>query len=340
MTGTELLRALGDVDERYIAEYDSFRPKRRFGRLAAAAASVVFVLAAGLFTMWLNAPANTGYSEQILKTTILPIDGWLAEYQILDDYDITNYEKLTVFSKPRELLAARSDASYYRLKDDTGIYRLIRVNNDGSEELLQFRRFSINLPENMTRSVWYELGLLTDEDLNGLYYGKTHNFGYVLESIHEVTSADGIKSVRFADAGVDNTRVGEKIKIKEVTLRDEASLERFYEILASLTRTDDSYRGGRVFTSDEAYLSGEVPLSEQTEREVIITLKSGVSLSFVFQPTENRLFENYTIMYDPIPPEDTAWLIEAAGIDMEWRDWGTNEQPTGSETTSLPKTGS
>ena len=320
---TKLLLAMGEIHERYIDEYENYRPERRsftkYSGACIAAMLAVFILVGG-FAMWLRLPA--GVSEaQIQRMTYLVIDGWIAEYQVLDDADMTNYEALTL--RRGALYTERNGAAYYFLHGRDTLYRLVMVDEAGEERLVEFRnlRDRLSAEQDMTKTMWYDWGFLTDEDIPTLRREETYTFGYMLETICGVTSADDIKQVRFEKTETGSFDWERRVKVHTVTLRDEAALTWLYGILAGMVRAPwDAEQADAVGIRDAAYLAGEMPLALQTERRVTITLKDGTELALSYLPAAMQ-FDGWETINEP----DNAWLIRTAEIDMAWRDWGTME---------------
>jgi len=68
------------------------------------------------------------------------------------------------------------------------------VDEAGEERLVEFRnlRDRLSAEQDMTKTMWYDWGFLTDEDIPTLRREETYTFGYMLETICGVTSADDI----------------------------------------------------------------------------------------------------------------------------------------------------
>ena len=49
------------------------------------------------------------------------------------------------------------------------------------------------------------------------------------------------------------------------------------------------------------------------------------------------IYQDFSVLYEPLKEEDNRRLTEMAGIDLAWRDWGRNPKIEGAETASPPK---
>ena len=169
--------------------------------------------------------------------------------------------------------------------------------------------------------MWYDWGFLTDADIPLLRRDETYTFGYVLEKICGVTSAEDIVRVRFEKTETGSFDWERRVKVRAVTLRDSDTLARMYTILAGMVRAPmDAKPADAVGIRDAAYLAGKQPLALQTERKVIVTLRDGTELTLAYLPASAQ-FDGW----EALTEADNAWLIAAAEIDMAWRDWGTME---------------
>ena len=277
MKSMELLKAVGEIDGRWIDEYENYKPvRRRFSKFAGIAAMLALVLLVGGFGIWLKLPVGIS-DAQILRVTYLLIDGWIAEYQVLGKSDITNLEALTL--SRGELYTERNGASYYYLLGEDNIYRLLMVDETGKEQLVHFRNFRTHLPStlDLTKTMWYDWGFLSDEEIPLLHRDEACTFGYILKTICGVTSAEDIRSVRFEKTPVGSFSWEWNVKVRPVTLRGEEELSWIYGILSQMeTLPPDAEPADSVGIRDSAYLSGEKPLALQTERTVILTLENGI----------------------------------------------------------------
>ena len=78
-----------------------------------------------------------------------------------------------------------------------------------------------------------------------------------------------------------------------------------------------------------------MPLSAQTERKITIKLTDGDDVKIHFNPIGNCVMMNGT-KYGSISEEDRDWLVDIAGIHMEYHFYGVMEEAEG-ETTSPPE---
>lgn len=236
-----------------------------------------------------------------------------------------------------------SRGSIYQMKDTDNLQYLIKDCGNGEYELLQFRSFFVDLAEIDDRYYaseimreQYTAGILTDEDLAQLRYHSTYTYGEVLESIYGVASAEDVDCIIWDKTEYDHTEVGKSVPVKKYVMKDEASIKRFYDILYLLPRVPvDTELPERIYSGDEAYLTGMKPLCAQTERSVLIKLTNGAEIQFYYSPTGSCLYESSYVVYETINAADNEWLIETVDINLSWVDYGVNpvkNNPPGSET--------
>ena len=102
----------------------------------------------------------------------------------------------------------------------------------------------------------------------------------------------------------------------------------------------DAWQGWvRLFAQDEQYKNGELPLSEQTERQVTVTLDGGYKLRFDYSPTSSIIKEYGVDVGAELGESDNAWLISVAQIDMQYRYCGDADlyEASGEVTASPPR---
>ena len=325
MRGTELLEAMAYLPPEQIESAER-RDKKRvpfLRRISLAAAVLICLTGALFFSAWAFLPAlNTENAERIV---LCRVGDRLAEYAVTET---SRYQDWTMESRKGENFGG----DLWRAKDVDDLVRLIWDDGQHRPELLRFRSFRAFLDED---SYLFTEGILTEEDRTLLRFGESYTFGEVLEKIYGVTSWEDIRSVTWEKADFDRSAAGKRVKVGTCEMRDEESLIRVYDIMKNLVRSSGEADGpGRVFADDLTYRNSELPLSIQTDRSVNVTLKSGETIRFQYAPGEMMLFENYTILYDPLDADDNRWLIERIGIDLTWHDWGANASLTG-ETASV-----
>lgn len=165
--------------------------------------------------------------------------------------------------------------------------------------------------------------------------------GGILKIVYGVDSTEDIRSIHFGKYG-DEDSVSRRVKIKTVRITDKETLARIYGVLSSMTPMayGQEWNSGSANARDEAYLNGEKPLSAQVDREITVTLASGRELTFYYYPVTGFMRRNRPEFYTVLPEAENRWLIDLAEIDMEWHDWGTEEEHDyggeGDETATIP----
>ena len=293
-------------------------------------AAAAFVCAAGIlwFSLWAFVPVARG--EQAARFTFVKIGDRLAEYRV---EETSRWQTWTANLSLGDEIAE----NLYRVKGEDDLVRLIRVGSDAQPEILRFGSFLVDLTEDSPLPAM--LGL-TEEDRAALAYGESYTFGEVLGTVYGISSREDLKSVTFEKDTFDRSAVGKRVRVEKVVLRDEESLARFRGILTSLVRSpggEDENGPRRVYAGNPDYESGKAPLSVQTDRLVTVRLNNGEKIFFHYAPREGILYENYGVLYNPIPEDDNEWLIGRVGIDLTPRDRGTNAEPVGAETAQPPK---
>lgn len=336
MKQEKMIRYMNLIDSKYIAEADPANAKnikrnkiqRRVLRLGTIAACFICVIGVLNLYVWLFVPNPS--TEQLKQTVQFRLEDKLASYEILD---VSRWQDWTLEKKIGETIVAES---IYRIKDSDNLLYLIRDKGDGTYDLLKFEAFSAYLPD-LHESYYYQAGILTEEDLEQLSYNTTYTYGEVLDKIYGITSAKDIVRIFWQKTDFDNSKVGKSVRVDRYVMKDDESIERFYGIMCDLVRErHETDAPVRIFSNDEAYLSQEMPLCAQTEREVLIQLKNGEEIRFYYSPTGNCLYENGVIRYEPISNENNEWLIDTVGINMSWVDYGVNINPSGAETAYAP----
>lgn len=341
MTRQMISTAISQISDDYIAEAAEYnaasRAPRKTWRWLTVAASIALVLGLGIFSVWFFTPSDMwGTSTNALQLTVVRVDDKMASYAFAD---MSPYEEAMIASWRGELYRRHGDASFYRIKGQDELSRLIIDNNDGSH-LVEFESWIQPMSaDRWQTSYWYEYGYITDEDISALEVESEIYYSDTLRIIYGVESAEDIVSVKFDDADIDKTDIGDGIKIKSVTLRDGESLARIYEILCGMTERDAWQGWVRIFAHDEQYKNGTSPLSEQTERQVTVTLDGGHKLRFDYSPTSSIIKKYGVGVGAELSEQDNAWLISVAGIDMQYRYYGDAElyEVSGEVTASPPR---
>ncbi len=319
MNETMLLSAIGGIDEAFIAELDAFTPPKKRRLLPALSAAAACMLL--FFGIWLASPGRPN-TEQVRRFTVIPIDGWLADYTLIEADEMSNFTRITLAARRGELYFERGGTKYWLLSGSDSPDRLILEEADGERTLLQFARIMLVEDVDLTSTYWYEWGWITDADLPSLKIGQNPTLSDVFSSIYAITAED-IASVRFDKASADRSAVGERVAVPPVAVRDDETIAHLFAILASLPLGDEDAWPESVFADDEAYLSGSAPLSAQTDRKMRIRIHDGRELVFTLHAADGCLSASGSV-WGPMTDADAAFLAETAGIDLAWRDWGRN----------------
>ena len=339
MTRQMISMSISQISDDYVteaAEYKTaLRAPRKIRRWLTVAASIVLVFGLGIFSIWFFTPSDMWeVNTHSLQLTVVRVDDKMASYILLD---MSPYEKAMIESWRGELYRRHGDASFYRVNGQDELFRLILDNGNGLH-LVEFETWIQPMSADTWRtSYWYEYGYITDLDIAALDFESEIYYGDTLRIVYGVESAENIVSVKFEDADIDKTDIGDSIKIKPVTLRDVESLVQVYNILCGMTERDAWQGWIRIFAQDEQYKNGELPLSEQTERQVIVTLGNGYKLRFDYSPTSSIIKKYGVGVGAELSEVDNAWLISAACIDMQYRYYGDADlYESSGEVTALP----
>lgn len=331
--------AVSQISDDYIAEAAEYnaasRAPRKTWRWLTAAASIILVFGLGIFSVWFFTPSDMWRaSTNALQLTVVRVDDKMASYAFVD---MSPYEVTMIESWRGELYRQHGDARFYRIKGQNELSSLILENDDGLR-LVEFESWIQPMSaDRWQTSYWYDYGYVTDADIAALDAESEIFYGDTLRIIYGVESAEDIVSAKFEDADIDKTDIGDGIKIKSVTLRDGESLARIYEILCGMTERDAWQGWVRIFAHDEQYKNGILPLSEQTERRVTVTLAGGYQLRFDYSPTSSIIKKYGVGVGAELSEQDNAWLISVAGIDMQYHYYGDAATYQDAAVTASPK---
>lgn len=301
--------------------------KRRGWKWAVAACICVGLLA---FATWFFAPPSVVVPDGS-RFTVIRVEDRLASYRYINTRTLSPYQRLLLPDTPGELLCTHGGHRFYRAQGKGDLVYLLQERDDGSYDLLQFDGYVSTGGMDMTESYWYTSGWLTDEDIAALTEGEEPTMLDLLDTIYSVTSAEDIEWVRFSKDSAHNGGVCKRVKVKSVTVTDREAIGRLYGLFPRFHTEEYGQRHdyGSVEAHDEAYLTGEKPLSAQVDREVTVRLTSGRELRFQYYPAAGLLRQTVFEMYTNLSETDNAWLIDLANIDMQWHDWGTEEPSVG-----------
>jgi hypothetical protein len=336
----DFLTLLGELDETAAAPVD--KPKRHRPLWVAAAACFCACLLG--FSAWFFLPPM-GVFHDDLCIAVIRVDDRLISYEILDTDRLSPFERMLLPDEAGEVLVRHKDCTFYRVAGESDLFYLIMVDGEGKTSVLEYEDYVPTVGMDMTDSLLTENGWFTDEDIAALNGTAPPTLGEILSVIYGVTSGEDLGSIRFEKSHTYRGGVEEKVKVPTVTVKDEEALERLYRLISAMTplERDQTMDLGTVTPHDDAYLEGEAPLSAQTVRRMVLTSDSGHTVIVYYSPTASALYlpggDQYTVS---LSQEDNEWLIALAKIDMAWRDWGTEKEPTsqkgdGCETATVPE---
>jgi len=297
-------------------------------KAATVAACLVAVVGLVLFSVWMFVPDfNFGVREDLGQTsTFCRMEKYMATYNV---EELSRFDQLMWKNRIGDLYIQHGTARFYRLNDSNTLKQLILLESDDAKpKLLSFDMLWVPSSEEYLReSFLVQNGFLNDDDLSVLVYQGSVAFTEVLDYIYGVSSHTDIEKVKFEKSDADHSKIGKRVEVETVVVEDGETLETIYNALSVSIQilSTNSVLDHRVFCESEAYLKGEMPLSAQTERKMILYLKNGETLELLYAPTA------YTVCTDVaslgflinIPTYNTR-LIEIAGIDMEYRYHGVN----------------
>ena len=340
MKAMEFLTLLGELDETAAAPVD--KPKRHRPLWVAAAACFCACLLG--FSAWFFLPPM-GVFHDDLCIVVIRVDERLISYEILDTDRLSPFERMLLPDVAGEVLVRHKDCTFYRIAGESDLFYLIMVDGEGKASVLEYEDYVPTVGMDMTDSLLTENGWFTEEDIAALNGTAPPTLGEILSVIYGVTSGEDLGSIRFEKSHTYRGGVEEKVKVPTVTVKEEGDMERLYRLISAMTplERDQTMDLSTVTPHDDAYLEGEAPLSAQTVRRMVLTSDSGHTVTVYYYPTVSVLYlpggDQYTVS---LSQEDNEWLIALAKIDMAWRDWGTEKEPTspkgdGCETATVPE---
>lgn len=340
MKAMDFLTLVGELDEVALAPADKQKKHRPLWMAAAAACFCACLLG---FSAWFFLPPMGAFHDD-QRTVVIRVDDRLISYEILDQDTMSRFERTLLPDEAGEVLARHRDHTFYRVADASDLVYLIMVDGDGKTSVVEYEDYVPTVGMDMTDSMLTENGWFTDGDIAALNRSAPPTMGEVWETVYGVTSAAGLQSIRFEKTHAFEGGVESKVRVKAVTVRDQEALGRLYGMLVPMIPADYGQEPdfGWVGTQDEAYLNGEVPLCAQTARDLTITLASGRQVKLSYYPATGLLHQRGTRFYTMLSESDNRWLIDLVGIDMAWRDWGTEKsastpQGDGCETATVPE---
>ena len=322
MKAMDFLTLLGELDE---TAADPVVKQKKHRPLWVAAAACFCACLLG-FSAWFFLPPMGVFNDD-LRIVVIRVDDRLISYEILDTDRLSPFERMLLPDEAGEVLVRHKDCTFYRVAGESDLFYLIMVDGEGKTSVLEYEDYVPTVGMDMTDSLLTENGWFTEEDIAALNVTTPPTMGEAWETVYGVTSADELKSIRFAKVYGFEGGVESRVRVKAVTVRDQESLARLYGILVPMIPADYNQKldYGLVGAHDEAYLKGEAPLCAQTARDLTVTLESGRRVTLTYYPATGLLCQRGTRFYTMLSKADNEWLIELAEIDMSWKDWGTEK---------------
>ncbi|MBQ5354462.1 MAG: hypothetical protein IIU08_01160 [Clostridia bacterium] len=332
MRGDEFLRAMAYLSPDLIEKAGSAGKVRApLWKRFASAAAVLFLAAGILFLVpYLFLPDRAG--EERAKVMDVRVGDKLARYLAVP---MSRFDRRTAEGRVGEQYEDRD--SLYRVKGADDLTHLLFQREDGEWEMYRFFGFQPYLTEEGIGNM-VEFGFIPASDGEKLSVGTPYTFGDVLERICGAEGPGDLESVMWEKPDFDRSKVGKSVRVEKTVTRDREDLAYLYEVFRNLVcAPPETDPPGRVWADSGAYLAGEKPLSVQTERKVTLRLKSGAKIELCYSPADGVIYQDFSVLYEPLKEEDNRRLTEMAGIDLAWRDWGRNPKIEGAETASPPK---
>lgn len=326
MKTMDFLTLLGELDETAAAPV--VKPNKHRPLWAAVAACFCACLLG--FSAWFFLPPTSVISDD-LQLVVIRIDDRLVSYKILKTNTMSRFERMRLPDDPGEVLCRHKDCTFYRVAGESDLFYLIMVDGEGKTSVLEYEDYVPTVGMDMTDSLLTKNGWFTEEDIAALNGTAPPTLGEILSVIYGVTSGEDLGSIRFEKSHTYRGGVEEKVKVPTMTVKEERDVERLYRLISAMTplERDQTMDFGTVTPHDDAYLEGEAPLSAQTIRRMVLTPDNGHTVVVYYHPAAATLYQPGSNQYTAVlSQEDNEWLIALAKIDMAWRDWGTEKEPT------------
>ena len=331
MKAMEFLTLLGELEEGDLVNAApavtrrSKQKKKRRALWTAAACACICVLG---FSAWFFLPPG-GTFGQAQRTTILRVEDQLLVYEIIKTETLSPYERLRLPHEPGEILGDHGDSRFYRGAGEEDLLYILQIDGEGRQTVLRFCDYVSTAERDVRKSEWYAMGWLDDDDIAALEDGGDTTLGGILQTVYGLASAEDIRSISFSKHDGYGDDVSRGVKVKTVKVTDREDIGRLYRLLAAMSRAGlgETPDGAYVGPRDEAYLNGDAPLSAQVDRRITVKLKSGRELELYYDPAAGLWRMDSPDCFIALEEADNQWLIGLSGIDMEWRDWGTEKAP-------------
>ncbi len=299
----------------------SSRKRRAAWRWGSIAASLAVVVLTALAAVWWFAPPTVMQDE--LMITALEIDGYVAEYDHIRD--LSRAEKAALTLRRGEVFKTYETYTLYRIKGTDDLAYLIREDrHNGELSLLEFHAFVTVKPGD--HRFEFEADPPTLAEQWSIIFG--------------VDGAEDIRRVTFSK-GPSGYGVEAAVEVPTVVLTEADEVAVWYGILAPL-RCDVTARPVVIIGPDSPAYTDPVspaPLTIQTMRRITVEFVGGRTVSLKFYSTDRVIQVAYN--YGFLSEEDSRRLIQLAEIDTTYRNWGTNQKPSGNDdnATSRPRPG-
>lgn len=341
MKGKKLFLAIGEVRDEWIADADTGaedapRRKSRRGlirRLAAAAACFLVLLTVGYcFVDWYY---PMGAYEEVLRIKPLVLYNRLMSYELVR---LGEGQQAMLSHRRGEYVGNLQGTEVWRLQGREDFAELIFY--DGATwQLGKINQYN-SLAEGWTYDPvedadWAFGSLLSPEEWANIDT-STYTMAEVLRNIYAAESAEDIAWVRFEKDDIDNTQIGRSVKVKTVTLRDEAELALVWEIMVGLTPLDHYAERPQP----KVALPEDVR-AVQVARNVTVKFKNGAVLEFEYNPAGGEdcaLFyriAGYDYFY--LTVEQNHALIDLVGISFAPTPIPETDPPRGVDATATAR---
>lgn len=345
MRGRNLLEKIGLADEKWVADAESPRKKRRITawmcRIGAVAAAACIAWGCFVHTdAYLLSDfieSIQGPTEQVLRTRFCLVDRYLTSYRLVS---LSEHQKEILSEKKGALYLQTKDASIYRYHGRDDMVYLICEQN-GELQLLEFWDIVVSIEYEGDLSELYWAEQFTDEQLDRIVaVGDVAEepMAEIMRVIYGIDGPEDIQSVTFRKRNSDQTRRGRSVKVKTVTLREQKDLEELYRILCSLQYpgTDVWYNTSpseKIAERLAAVKAMDIP-SVQFSRDVIIQTQAGYKWKIIYNGLDGFVRVCMTTHF--LTDEANDWLIRQAEVDFTYQGYAENPVVTGCETTQAP----
>lgn len=342
MKGRELFLAIGEVRDAWIADADTGAedapPKKdRRGnwmrRLGAVAACFLVLLTVGYcFIDWYY---PLGPHAEVLRTKPLVLHNRLMYYELVR---LGEGQQAMLPHRRGEYVGNLQGTEVWHLQGRQDYAELI-FHDGEAWQLGRINQYS-GLAEGWTydpveNADWPIAALLSPEEWAKIDTSP-YTLAEVLRNIYDAECAEDIAWVRFEKSGIDNTQIGQSVKVKTVTLRDEEEIALMWEIMTSLTPI-----GHYDERPQPKVLPPEDVRAVQIVRDVAVSFKNGAVLEFEYNPAGGEdcaLF--YRIAghdYFYLTVEQNHTLIDLAGISYDPTPIPETEPPRGVDATETAR---